>query len=182
MVAGGGSVGLTDTASRSPLHHGPSRSHGPRHVAKRGERLLGSGMNLMVENRDRRRRFGGLLFLGLVLFGLVLYQRSRGTNLPLHVYLGPANADLARIEFLWQRSTDGAVMLDFTYSFAGSPASSDLYREVRLSPGIYDVAISVNEHRGAAWNTTQRVVVVQDRVIEINLAAAAPHHPPSVPN
>lgn len=115
-----------------------------------------------------------------MLLGLVLYQRSRGTSVPLHVHLGSTGADLARIELLWQRSTDGAVMLDFTYSFAGSPASSDLYREVRLSPGIYDVAIRVSEHRGAAWNTTQRVEVVQDRVIEMDLAAAAAHRPPSV--
>jgi hypothetical protein len=117
-----------------------------------------------------------------VLFGLVLYQRSRSTSVPLHLHLGSASADLARIDLLWQRSTDGAVMLDFTYSFAGSPASSDLYRKVRLSPGIYDVAIRVSEHRGAAWNTIRQVEVVQDRVIEIDLAAAAPHRPPSVPN
>ena len=117
-----------------------------------------------------------------MLFGLVLYQRSRGLSVPLHLHLGPAGADMTRIELLWQRSTDGAVMLDFTYSFAGSPASSDLYREVRLSPGIYDVAIRVSERRGAAWNTTRQVEVAQDRVIEIDLAAAAPHRPPSVPH
>jgi hypothetical protein len=116
-----------------------------------------------------------------VLFGLVLYQRSRGTSLPLHLHLGAASADMARIELLWQRSTDGAVMLDFTYSFAGSPAPSDLYRKVRLSPGIYDVAIRVAERHGAAWSITRRMEVAQDRVIEIDLAAAASRRPPSVP-
>ena len=126
----------------------------------------------MTQHPDRRRRFGGFLLLGLVLFGGMLYQRSRGTSLPLHLHPGPDSADIARLELVWQRSTDAAVMLDFTYSFAGSPAPSDLYRKVRLSPGSYDVAVRVTERRGTSWTTTQRVEVAQDRVIEIDLASA----------
>ncbi|HEX2568264.1 MAG TPA: hypothetical protein VH877_01815 [Polyangia bacterium] len=136
----------------------------------------------MDENPDRRRRLGGLLFLGLVLVGVVLYMKSRGSNLPLHLHLGAAGADMARVDLLWQRSTDGAVMLDFSYSFAGSPAPSDLYRKVRLSPRNYDVAIRVTDRRGGTWSTNQRVEAVEDRVIEIDLAAASLHGPPSAPH
>jgi hypothetical protein len=137
--------------------------------------------NPAPENADRRRRWGGLLVLGLVLLGLVLYQRSRSTYLPLHLHLGPSSAEMAHIELLWQTSTDGAVMLDFSYSFAGSPASSDLYRKVRLSPGMYDVAIRVTERSGHEWSTSQRVEVAPDRVLEIDLAAAAARRPPYPP-
>jgi hypothetical protein len=66
-------------------------------------------------------------------------------------------------------------MLDFTYSFAGSPAPPDLYRKVRLSPGTYDVAIRVTERHGTISSITQRVEVMQDRVVEIDLSVAAPH-------
>ena len=119
----------------------------------------------------RRRGLLQLLLVVLVVVTLLVWQSQRIGKAQVHVRLGSRAAAVVRLELVWREAESGDVAFDSAWRL--DAPREDLYQELRLRPGPYEVAVRIVGKDGREELSAVRATIEKDRPVEIDLDAPA---------